>query len=262
MKRLILIIAALLCLGIAPTRAQFTDSTAGLLQMPSADMEPEATFMITNNYLNKNALPTSGWGYDTFGYGFSVSFWGRIEVAYVLTLFDGKRKPNATERDKIMFNQDRHFSARVRVLREGDFGVDWLPALVLGVSDPTTGSTNGEYTDADVSGTGNGYFNRWYAAASKHFDTSWGQVGGHLAYQFNKRTDYPLNGPCAAVNWKPIWIQDLWLLDSVNLIAEYDARTFNLGFIASIWDNRFEAMFECQGFKGVNFGLRYKLRLR
>ena len=53
-----------------------------------------------------------------------------------------------------------------------------------------------------------------------------------------------------------------WLLDNVNFIAEYDSRTFNMGFIASIWDNRFEAMFELQNMRWINFGLRYKLRLK
>ena len=50
--------------------------------------------------------------------------------------------------------------------------------------------------------------------------------------------------------------------DRVDAIVEYDSRTVNLGLIASIWDNRFEAMFELQDFQWVNFGLRYKLRLK
>ena len=45
-------------------------------------------------------------------------------------------------------------------------------------------------------------------------------------------------------------------------MAEFDSRTLNVGFVASIWDNRFEAMFELQGLRWVNFGARYKLRLK
>jgi len=35
-----------------------------------------------------------------------------------------------------------------------------------------------------------------------------------------------------------------------------------LEFIASIWENHFEAIFELQYFRRENSGLRYKLRLK
>lgn len=248
----------------APAQAQFTDSSTGLLQMPTAEMQDDGTFMITNNFINQHSLPTSGWNYNTFQYGFAVSFWGRIEVGYVCTIFNGAwdPNPNKTWREEIMRNQDRHFTGRVRLLKEGEFGLNWMPSLVVGASDPTTGSTNYEYTSADVSGTGNGYFNRWFAVMTKHFDTPWGQIGAHAGYQKNRRLDYAINGPCAGVDWTPVWIQNKGVLDNLKVILEYDSRTVNMGFIASIWENRFEAMFELQNFQWVNFGLRYKLRLK
>lgn len=258
MKRLYLSIIALLLASFAAS-AQFTDSSSGLLQMPSARMERDGTFMITNNYLNKHSLPSSGWGYDTFSYGLNVTFWSRLEVGYVCTIFDGKRRPNPSDRDKIMFNQDRHFTGKFLLLKEGDFGISWLPALAVGVSDPTTASSSGGYADMDVAGTGNGYFNRMYAAMSKDFNTPWGRVGAHLAYQYNQRSDYRINGVAAALDWSPVWLQNRWLLDEIRLIAEYDSRTFNTGFIASIWDNRFELMFELQNMRWINFGARFKV---
>ena len=170
----VLLLAGPLC------RAQFTDSASGLLQMPTAEMQESGTFMITNNYLNKHSLSPHGWGYDTFAYGFSITFWSRLELGYVCTIFDGKRKPNPTDRDLIMFNQDRHFYGRVQVLKEGEFGLEWMPAMVVGLSDPTTGSSSEGYVDMNVEGTGNGYFNRLYIALSRHLDTPWGEVGAHL----------------------------------------------------------------------------------
>ncbi len=106
----------------------------------------------------------------------------------------------------------------------------------------------------------NGYFTRFYAVASKSFDTAWGDVGGHLGYQWNPRKDYPINAPCAGVDWKPNWGQTDWL--SLDLIAEFDSRTFNLGFIAAIWEDRFEVMFDLQALKWVSFGLRFKMQLK
>ena len=243
---------------------QFADCSTGLLQMPTAEMQDDGTFMITNNFLNKHSLPTTHWGYNTFQYGIYISLWKRIEIGYVCTIFNGAWDPNPNKNEywTIMRNQDRHFTGRVLLLREGEFNQNWMPALVVGASDPFTG-TGGDYTDIDnTSGMGNGYFNRYFAVMTKHFNTAWGELGAHLGYQYNRRGDYPINGPCAGINWQPVWLQQKGILDNLNLIAEYDSRTFNLGMIASIWQNRFEAMFELQNFRWINFGLRYKLRLK
>lgn len=80
-------------------------------------------------------------------YGFSITFFSRIEVSYVCVLYMGK--------DDVGFwpeetwgkytNQDRHFAARVQLLKEGEFGIDWIPSVVFGMSDPyTLGLTNPE----------------------------------------------------------------------------------------------------------------------
>lgn len=229
--------------------------------MPTADMQDDGTFMITNNFLNQHATSTR-WSYNTFQYGIYVSFWERIEIGYVCTIFNDYWQGSQSRKGVWMINQDRHFVGRICLLREGEFGLNWMPALVVGVVDPTTGSGGGEYISGDVSDTGNGYFNRNYVVLSKHFMTSWGSLGVHAGYQFNKRKDYHINAPCVGVNWSPTWLQHHGILDEINVIAEYDSRTLNLGFVASIWENRFEAMFELQSFQWVNFGLRYKLRLK
>ena len=261
------LVMALALLSAAPARAQFTDGSTGLLQMPTADMQDDGTFFVTTNYINKHSLAPKHWAYNTFQYGIAISLWKRFEIGYVCTIFNGAWDPRPEEevgyRWKIMRNQDRHFTGRVCLLREGEFGLTWLPALVLGVSDPVTGSGGGEYIGSDVDGSaGNGYFNRNFAVLTKHFQTPWGQLGAHVGYQFNHRKDYAINGPCIGVDWSPVWIQDKGILDNAKIILEYDSRTVNMGFIASIWNNHFEAMFELQNFRWVNFGLRYKLQLK
>lgn len=251
------IVGLLLLVAGTTARAQFLDSTTGLLQMPTAVMNPEGTFMITNNFLNQHTNSTK-WNYNTFGYGFSVALWNRIEVAYVCAMMHGTNYyPDHPDVPVHWVNQDRHLAAKLLVLREGDFGKDWMPALAIGVSDPTSG--RGDYLSG-VNTKGNGFFNRYYVVATKHFNTNWGLVGTHLGYQFNRRKDYPINAPCAGVDWKPTWIQTDWL--SMDLIAEFDSRTFNIGFIAALWDDRFEAMFDLQALKWVSFGLRFKMHLK
>ena len=252
-------------LGASPARAQFTDCSTGLLQMPTAEMQEDGMFMITNNFLNKHSLATSGWSYNTFQYGFYVSFWGRMEIGYVCTIFNGAwdPRPDKSYRETIIRNQDRHFTGRVMLLRENEFGWNWVPSLVVGASDPMTGAGGGNFLNFErVRGTANGYFNRYFIALTKHFPTRWGPLGVHTGYQYNFRLDYPINAPCAGLDWKPVWLTDKGILDSLDLILEFDSRTINCGFIASVWDNRFEAMFEVQGFRWINFGIRYKLRLK
>ncbi len=246
-------------IGIA-ARAQFTDCSMGLLQMPTAEMPEDGTFSITNNMLNRNSLPTL-WGQDTFQYGFTLSYWRRFELGFVFTLFDGSKSGRKDEYWQIMRNQDRHLFCRILLLREGEFGFDWLPSFLVGFCDPVTG-VGGDYLYGNVKSLGNGYFNRTYFVASKHFSTPYGELGGHAGYQYSVRKDYVINGPCVGVNWKPTWLQDKGILDDLNVIAEFDSRTLNLGCIATIWDGRFQAMFELQNLRWVNFGLRYQLKLK
>lgn len=250
-------IGVLLLMFGAPAHAQFLDSTTGLLQMPTAVMNREGTFMITTNYLNQHATPER-WDYDTYGYGLSVAIWDRVEMAYVCTIMHGityyETQPDVPVN---WVNQDRHFSAKLLVLREGDFGLGWMPALAVGVVDPFTGA-RGDYLKETK--TKNNSFQRFYAVVSKRFNTSLGEIGTHLGWQLNRHYYYPLNGPCAGIDWKPAWVQTNWL--SLDLVAEYDSKTFNLGLIASLWDDHIEAMFDLQALKWVSFGLRYKMNLK
>lgn len=258
--RWISIVTALLFLFCFTSRGQFWDSSTGLLQAPSAEMNRDGTFMITNNFMNKHSISQWYWGYHTFEYGLNINLWSRLEIGYVCVLLDGKRKANPGDRDLIMFNQDRHFNAKVLLVREGDFGVEWLPAMAIGVSDPISAAMSSDYSNPNVSGDSNGFFNRCYFVATKHFNTSIGTLGTHLGYQYNQRTDFPMNGPCAAIDWVPVWLNKPNF--TLKAIAEYDSRTFNVGFIATIWQDRFEAMFELMALKWVNFGIRYKLHLK
>lgn len=259
-KRPLIVVSLFLTLTCSVSRGQFVDCSSGLLSLPSADMPQSGTIMLSSTFLNKNITPPA-WSYNTIGYGISIVIFPRIEIGYVMTLFNGKW---AGDPNSIVVNQDRHFYGKVQLLKEGEFGLKWIPSFVLGVSDPTTGETrkgpNIDYTDFDVY-EGNGHFNRFYAVITKHFSTTYGVIGTHLGYQYNKRVDIPMNGPCGGIDWMPIWLQKENVV-STKLIAEYDARTFNVGAIVSLWRDQFEAMIELQAMKWISAGIRYKLVLK
>ena len=258
--------AAALAAAAAPSaHAQFIDATQGLMLSPSAEMNPEGTFMITNNFVNQEYLPSSGWDYNTFTYGFSITFWKRLEVAYTMTIFNDHWSPNPitpTTRGLWMVNQDRHFAARFQLLKEGELW-SWTPSIVAGISDPVTGGAN-DYLDDNVGETGNGYFNRMYLAATKHISTGWGRVGVTAAYLYTRRSDFlKSNRPTAGLTWEPVWPnRGDSFLTSFRLIAEYDTRNVNLGLTASVFRDHFEAMVCLEGCKYINAGLRYKLVLK
>lgn len=248
----------------AISHAQFVDGTKGLLCMPSAEFEEDATFMITNNLLNKN-YTAKAWNYNTFGYAFDVTLWGRLEIAYSLTLFNARWRPDYDQitdyRSKILWNQDRHFAARVGITKDGEWNQKWLPAIAIGVSDPVTGS-GGDYLNDNVGETGNGYFNRFYITVSKSFHTSWGDVAGHIGYQYSRRRDAMPTGPQAAVTWNPVWLnKEGSFLSSFRATLEYDARFVNFGINASIWKDHFEFMAMLLNMQYPMVGARFKLRL-
>lgn len=265
-KNHITVIILMLILSCTTTRGQFLDAASGLLQAPSAEMGESGTFMITTNYLNSHSTPPA-WGYDTFNYGFSIVFLPRVEIGYVATYIYKEDHPVINDRGEVemvvLRNQDRRIYGKVQLLREGEFGIGWLPALAVGVHDPTTRDQNKRYDidalDFDVR-SGNGFFNRLFIVATKHFPTPVGVVGAHLGYQYNQRDDRRYNGLCTAFDWKPVWLQKDRVI-STKLIAEYDARTINVGFIASIWRDHFDVMVDLMSLRWLSAGIRFKIVL-
>lgn len=237
--------------------AQLIDGITGLLHIPSAEMQKDATVIIGGNFLNKHNLPNDRWwGYNTYNYFINITFLDRIEISYVCTLVKGQKNigywPQQTWGKFV--NQDRHFAGKIQLVKEGEWW-KYMPAIAIGVSDPTSG-TGGDYTNLGVSGNRNGYFNRWYAALTKHFQIPYGELGIHATYLYNKRTDYPLNGVALGVNFRPDFHKNL------NVIIEHDTKTLNIGAIYSLWADHFNFLFELQDGKYISCGLVYKVNLK
>lgn len=194
MCRRILMAALVLVLAV-PALGQFTYGTTGLLNMPTADMQKDGTVMMGGGYLSKHATPTR-WNYDTWNYYVNITFLPWLEVAYTCTIFD--EWASKTVR---MMNQDRNFSGRLRLWKEGWWKA-WTPQIVVGVNDVTSGS-GGDYLNFGVDGSGNGYYNRYYVAVTKHLNLeNIGNLGVHAAYVYNKRINYKLNAPSVGLNFR------------------------------------------------------------
>ena len=237
--------------------AQLTDGMTGLLHMVTAEVQKDATFMLGGNMLHKNNIPSKWWwgNYNTYNYYLNITFLDRIEVAYICTLVQGKKNGFWPQQTWGKFvNQDRHFAGKIQLVKEGEWW-KYMPAIAVGVSDPTTGGSF-DYSEGAVSGSGNGFFSRYFAAITKHFQIPYGELGVHATYLYNKRTDYPLNGVALGVNFRPDFHKNL------NIIVEHDTKTLNVGAIYSLWADHFNFLFELQEGKYISCGLVYKVNLK
>lgn len=226
--------------------AQMTYGTTGLLHMPSADMQKDKTAILGANFLNKAVTP-SRWSYGTYNYFLNITIFPWMEVAYTMTLFKGYTLGLDT---KHFTNQDRYFSFRIRALKEGQFW-KYMPAVVFGTSDPYTES--GEKIGSE--GNGNGYFCRFYVAATKHVPIGSEEIGVHVAYLYNKRYDYKLNGPAVGLSYQPSFLPE------VNFIAEYDSKDFAMGAIILLF-NHLHMQFQLMQMERFTGGLAYKIYLK
>lgn len=228
--------------------AQLTYGVTGLLHAPSAEMQKDKTVMLGGNFMNKELTPPK-WDYNTYNYYLNVTIMPWAEIAYTCTLFSAKALKFGDSNSRFI-NQDRYFSIRLRALKEGQF---WkhMPAVVFGASDPFTQSGGGVVS----SQLGNGYFCRFFAAATKHIQVGTETLGLHLSYLYNDRRDYSLNGVAGGVTYSPS------VLPNLKLIADYDTKDIALGATYLLF-NCLHLQVEMQRMKYFTGGLTYKIVLR
>ena len=254
-----IVVGLLLVVLSAPVMAQFTYGTTGLLHMPTAEMQRDKTVMLGGSYLDDHALP-SKWTYNTWNYYLNITFFPWLEMAYTCNIFNHMVKRG--DYWLHMINQDRNFSARLRVWKEG-WWKDWTPQIVAGVNDLTTGGLS-DYTDMSVIGNGNGYFNRYYVAATKHFSYL-GNWGVHAAYVYNRRTKDKLNGMAFGADYQfALPETSLWqeAVNNLKLMAEYDSKYVNVGAHYACWKDYINVVAEWRQCKYPSVGLYFKLHLK
>lgn len=285
LKKKIIVAVLGLASGV-PAMGQFTYGTTGLLNMPTADMQKDKTVMIGGGRLSKYATPYR-WNYATWNYYLNITMFPWLEVNYTCTVFNEwiiRKGPIH------MINQDRNFGARLRLWKEG-WWKEWTPQIVVGVNDPTTGSGS-DYIDMGIQGKGNGYYNRYFLAVTKHLKfNKVGDLGLHAAYVYNKRTQYKLNFWAVGANFSFDVPGEMWwtkALNGLNLMAEaypansqggrklvafmetkhfsrglhYGRFDINVGGCYSLWKDRINLYGHFYGCKDFSAGLQFKVCLK
>ena len=228
--------------------AQLTYGTTGLLNAPSAEMQKDKTVMLGANFLNRELTPPT-WYYNTYNYYLNVTILPFLEVAYVCTLFKAEALGLGPYGYSGFTNQDRYFALKLRLLKEGQFW-KYMPAVAVGTSDPFT--STGMQTAPT---SGNGYFNRFYLAATKHLAIGNEDFAVSLSYLYNRRRDYKLNGVAIGVSYSPS------IQPQLKVIAEYDSKNFALG-ATYLFFNHLHAQVQIQNMKYFTGGLMVKFCLK
>lgn len=219
MKYKLFCLIVLLCSYPICLLSQYSYGVTGLLHTPSAEMQPDKTVMIGGGFLNESLTP-SRFNYNTYNYYLNITIFPCLEVAYTCTLFKVTPQWGVQSQMGKFTNQDRYFSLRLRALREGQFS-KYMPAIVLGTSDPFTESGGGQFATEGFSE--NGFFSRFYLALTKHIPIRREELAIHLSYLYNRRHDYHLNGIAGGITYSPSMLSDL------KLIAEYDSHDILIG---------------------------------
>ena len=214
MRKLLASVLLVATLALRLQAQQYT-GMAGLLHVPSAEMDTIETLHLGMHYLPQDMMPDKmlfeGEKYASTNWYLSAMPLKWLEVGYCFTLMKFHKNLDVRSEDVGFYSKDRYFSLRVRPLREGRY---W-PSVVVGGND-VWGQRDG---DSDSF-----YFRNFYVAASKHFNLSFGLVGAHLAYRkwiksYNRRW----NGVVGGITFRPRFYP------SLRVVAEYDGEGVNIG---------------------------------
>jgi hypothetical protein len=278
--------------------SQYSYGTVGLLNMPTADMERDKTFILGGSFLDSHTS-TSRWFYNTYNYYVNITFFPWLEVAYDCTLhkavlddygiqLSGYWVPSTFGK---FANQDRNFAVRLRVWKEG-WWKPWTPQIVIGGNDAIHNSWESGSKIGTTNQQTNGFLNRYYISVTKHFDFNRiGQLGAHVSYLYNDRDDYPLNGLALGVNFRfqlpegeCVWNKVLNGLDVMAEAYPADGRGYiyknsftpqshldrgvaigkydiNIGMSYSIWKDHINLIGELYGCKDFSGGVQFKVHL-
>jgi len=187
----------LLILAILPIsiHAQTLSGMNGLLNSPTAEMQPDGTFIIGANYLPSINQSKDFYGITNTGnYYFNLTFLPFLEVAYKMTLII----------DSAVSNQDRSASFKLRLIKESKY----LPSITFGMHDIY----------------GNQNFESNYLVLTKHIQlnrTDFSFTTGYGTNIIMKKSQFI--GLFGGLSVRPSFFKPL------QVIAEYDTHGINLG---------------------------------
>lgn len=234
---LLVLLTTIMCGYSGGAMAQYLNGTTGLLTIPTADMQPDGTFMVGANYMPSEVTP-SAWSNDTANYFLNITFLPFLEVGYQCTLL---RLTDNT------LSQDRAISIRLRAVREAK----WYPSIVFGSGDIMTSDRD---EDGGSSKGINNYYSGIYGVATKHFNISQERIGVTLGYNYDIQDRSYNDGFFCGVSYQPSFYPEC------QFMADMKGDNVSLGAAIKLFNHLSINAF-CYDFSAFVGGLRYEVKL-
>lgn len=220
---------------IVNANGQSLNGLTGLLNIPSADMQEDGTFFAGVNYINQVTIQNyQGDPFDRYAWYFDITFLPFLEVNFRSTTLK-----NPEDHSK-KYNVDRMASLKLRVLKERKY---W-PAIVIGAHD----------VYKLFPGNGNQFFTALYIVATKHLSVGKSDFSFTLGYGFNVHENIQYDGVFGGISYSPSFLRQM------NIIAEYDGNTFNLGGNVLLFKHLY-LFGMVQDFRYLSGGIAYRIYL-
>ena len=216
-----------------PVMSQQLIGTQGLMNISSAEMNPEGTFEGGMNLLQKRMM-VDVYDYYTGLYYINFTPFSFVELTFRETL--RKTRKSATNPKMGYYQQDRSTTLRLRPVREKDG--KWWPSVVVGVNDIYSDHGNSEYAAV-------------YGVITKNVRLGgMVNVGATLGYAHPIDDGVTYDGVFGGISVSPI------SFDNLKIMAEYDTRGINVGASVVLF-RHLRAMCLTRDFEGVCGGLSY-----
>lgn len=112
MKKLLLLLLSVIYFA-EKGNAQTNYGTTGLMNMPTADMQRDKTFMLGGNWLNSHAT-VPRWWYDTWNYYINITLFPWLEVGYLC--MGTRRSPPTMVIDQVIGSRQLTASLSIRTV--------------------------------------------------------------------------------------------------------------------------------------------------
>lgn len=211
---------------------------AGLIHVPTADMDTVGMARVGVNLLPKDMIPDEmdcdGEKFNSMSHYLSITPFKWIQVGYGYTLW--KLHRNLDPQAKTGFySKDRYFSVKLQPIAEDR----WWPSVALGGNDVRTSSDDGNF--------GSNFFRNYFVAMSKHIDLSGQTLGAHIVYRhWSKDYNHKWNGLVGGLTFQPSFYRPL------RAMVEWDGTHLNAGADCHLFRSLLLqcALYDCRHFTG------------
>lgn len=214
MRRIISVTLLLTLLTLTISGQQYI-GMAGMIHVPTADMDTVGVARVGAHYIPKSMMPDKmtldGEKFNSWTNYLSITPFRWIELGYGYTLWKMHKNQNKNEKTGF-YSKDRYFSIKLQLLQEKN----WWPSVAVGCNDFWGSNDNGT--------SASNFYKNYFASVSKHVDWYGHEFGGHVTYRYWKR-DYnrKWNGVVGGVTYRPSFYRPL------RVMCEWDGCEVNLG---------------------------------